>query len=96
MSRPPKNMAISVGNWLTARARERRENAQLLMTRYVIERLLFRLSQSPEAQCYGRASPASDKSPRIEEHNHLTSRRGVRHKIGRVLDLKVMPEHADR
>ena len=50
MSRPPKNMAISVRDRLTARARERRENAQLLMTRYVIERLLFRLSQSPHRE----------------------------------------------
>ncbi|WP_421019716.1 nucleotidyl transferase AbiEii/AbiGii toxin family protein, partial [Klebsiella pneumoniae] len=33
-----------------ARARERRENAQLLMTRYVIERLLFRLSLSPHRE----------------------------------------------
>ncbi len=47
MSRPPKNIAISVRDRLTARARERRENAQLLMTRYVIERLLYRLSVSP-------------------------------------------------
>jgi hypothetical protein len=46
MSRPPKNMAISVRDRLTERARERRENALLLMTRYVIERLLFRLSLS--------------------------------------------------
>ena len=50
MSRPPKNMAISVRDRLTARARERRENAQLLMTRYVIERLLFRLSLSPHRE----------------------------------------------
>ncbi|MFZ5793809.1 MAG: nucleotidyl transferase AbiEii/AbiGii toxin family protein [Pseudomonadota bacterium] len=50
MSRPPKNMAVSVRDRLTARARERRENAQLLMTRYVIERLLFRLSLSPHRE----------------------------------------------
>jgi hypothetical protein len=43
-------MAISVRDRLTARARERRENAQLLMTRYVIERLLFRLSLSPHRE----------------------------------------------
>lgn len=47
MKRPPKNIAISVRDRLTARARERREDAQLLMTRYVIERLLYRLSRSP-------------------------------------------------
>ncbi|CAH0496394.1 hypothetical protein NVSP9465_01427 [Novosphingobium sp. CECT 9465] len=42
----PKNVAISVRDRLVARARSRRENAQLLMTRYVIERLLYRLSRS--------------------------------------------------
>lgn len=47
MSRPPKNIAVSVRARLTGRARARRENAQLLMTRYVIERLLYRLSLSP-------------------------------------------------
>lgn len=48
MSRPPKNMAVSVRDRLTARARARRENAQLLMTRYVIERLRSRLSLENE------------------------------------------------
>lgn len=47
MSRPPKNVAVSVRDRLTALARSRRENAQLLMTRYAIERLLYRLSRSP-------------------------------------------------
>lgn len=47
MSRPPKAVAVSVRARLTERARARRENAQLLMTRYVIERLLYRLSLSP-------------------------------------------------
>lgn len=46
MSAAPKNIAISVRDRLVARARSRRENAQLLMTRYVIERLLYRLSRS--------------------------------------------------
>lgn len=46
MSPAPKNVAISVRDRLVARARSRRENAQLLMTRYVIERLLYRLSRS--------------------------------------------------
>ena len=47
MSPAPKNVAISVRDRLVARARSRRENAQLLMTRYVLERLLYRLSRSP-------------------------------------------------
>ncbi|HEV2597730.1 nucleotidyl transferase AbiEii/AbiGii toxin family protein [Sphingopyxis sp.] len=47
MSRAPKNIAISVRDRLVSRARDRRENAQLLMTRYVIERLLYRLGRSP-------------------------------------------------
>jgi hypothetical protein len=42
----PKNIGISVRDRLTQRARERRENAQLLMTRYVIERVLYRLGVS--------------------------------------------------
>jgi len=37
MSRPPKSVAISVRDRLTARAREHRENAQLLITRYIVE-----------------------------------------------------------
>jgi hypothetical protein len=45
-------MAVSVRDRLTARARERKENAQLLMTRYVIERLLWRLSVSPHRQLF--------------------------------------------
>lgn len=47
MSDKPKDMAASARARLTNRARERKENAQLLMTRYVIERLLWRLSVSP-------------------------------------------------
>lgn len=47
MSPALKNVAISVRDRLVARARSRRENAQLVMTRYVIERLLYRLSRSP-------------------------------------------------
>ncbi|NBW75720.1 MAG: nucleotidyl transferase AbiEii/AbiGii toxin family protein [Sphingomonadaceae bacterium] len=47
MSPAPKNVAISIRDRLVARARSRRENAQLLMTRYGIERLLYRLSRSP-------------------------------------------------
>src|SRR3546814_5431581 len=46
VSAVPKNVAISVRDRLVARARSRRENAQLLMTHYVIERLLYRLSRS--------------------------------------------------
>ena len=47
MTKAPENIALSIRNRLTQRARERRENAQLLMTRYVIERVLYRLSVSP-------------------------------------------------
>ncbi len=43
----PKNIGVSVRDRLTQHARERRENAQLLMTRYAIERVLYRLSVSP-------------------------------------------------
>ena len=43
---PLKNIAASVRERLSQRARSRRENVQLVMTRYAIERLLYRLSQS--------------------------------------------------
>lgn len=43
----PKNIGVSVRDRLTQHARERRKNAQLLMTRYAIERVLYRLSVSP-------------------------------------------------
>ncbi|MDR3511054.1 MAG: nucleotidyl transferase AbiEii/AbiGii toxin family protein [Caulobacteraceae bacterium] len=46
MTRTPVNLAASARVRLTQRARERRENAQLVMTRYAIERLLYRLSLS--------------------------------------------------
>ncbi|MBF0332652.1 MAG: nucleotidyl transferase AbiEii/AbiGii toxin family protein [Alphaproteobacteria bacterium] len=40
-------MAASVRARLTDRARANKENVQLVLTRYAIERLLYRLSQSP-------------------------------------------------
>lgn len=47
MTRPPlKNVGHSVRTRLTDQARARGENAQLAMTRFAIERLLYRLSQS--------------------------------------------------
>ena len=48
--RAPKNIGISVRDQLTRQARERRENAQLLMTRYAMERVLYRLSISPHRE----------------------------------------------
>ena len=51
----PKNIGASVRDRLTQRARGRRENAQLLMTRYAIERVLYRLSVSQHrSRWYGR------------------------------------------
>jgi hypothetical protein len=47
VTKAPVNLAASARARLTQRARERRENAQLVMTRYTIERLLYRLSLSP-------------------------------------------------
>jgi len=48
MTKPPlKNIGASVRERLNQYARVRRENAQLVMTRYAIERLLYRLSRSP-------------------------------------------------
>lgn len=47
MSRAPTNIGASVRERLTQRARAQAENVQLLLTRYAIERLLFRLGLSP-------------------------------------------------
>ncbi len=43
---PLKNVGASVRARLTRRARERKENVQLALTRYAMERLLYRLSVS--------------------------------------------------
>lgn len=47
MTKAPIKIAVSARARLTQRARDRRENAQLVMTRYAIERLLCRLSLPP-------------------------------------------------
>lgn len=52
MTKAPVNLAVSARARLTQRARERRENAQLVMTRYAIERLLYRLSLSPFREAF--------------------------------------------
>ena len=52
MTKAPVNLAASARARLTQRARERRENAQLAMTRYAIERLLYRLSLSPFREAF--------------------------------------------
>ena len=44
---PLKNVSASVRARLTHAARERKENVQLALTRFAIERLLYRLSLSP-------------------------------------------------
>ncbi len=44
---PLKNVGASVRARLTHAARERKENVQLALTRFAIERLLYRLSLSP-------------------------------------------------
>jgi len=47
MTRPPlKVVGASVRKRLTDKARQRDENAQMLMLRFAIERLIFRLTQS--------------------------------------------------
>lgn len=47
MKTPPKNLAASVRDRLKALAVQRVENFDLVLVRYGIERLLYRLSQSP-------------------------------------------------
>jgi hypothetical protein len=46
----PVNIAASMRSRLLNLARERKQPFQLLLTRYVHERLLFRLSQSPHRE----------------------------------------------
>ncbi|HEX3666844.1 MAG TPA: nucleotidyl transferase AbiEii/AbiGii toxin family protein [Rhizomicrobium sp.] len=45
-SEPPKNMAASVRARLTDKARNRGDDVQLLLLRFAIERLIYRLAQS--------------------------------------------------
>ncbi|MFB9985062.1 nucleotidyl transferase AbiEii/AbiGii toxin family protein [Mesorhizobium kowhaii] len=47
MSREPRNIAASVRARLLDRARAERSDFQILLTRYALERLLYRLSVSP-------------------------------------------------
>lgn len=49
MNRSPKNLSASVRQRLTNLARARGEAFQTLLTRYALERLLYRLSQSEDA-----------------------------------------------
>lgn len=50
-SKPPRrNIAASVRARLTQAARARQENVQLVLTRFAIERFLYRLSQSPDRE----------------------------------------------
>ncbi|MEZ6091761.1 MAG: nucleotidyl transferase AbiEii/AbiGii toxin family protein [Pirellulaceae bacterium] len=49
-SRQPRNMAASVRQRLMNLSRQRGEEFQLVLTRYGLERLLYRLAQSPHAE----------------------------------------------
>jgi hypothetical protein len=46
MSKPVTNVAASVRQRLLNLARDRKEDFGLLLTKYALERLLFRISQS--------------------------------------------------
>lgn len=46
MTKTPRNMGASVRQRLANRARERGETFDIVLTRYALERLLFRLGQS--------------------------------------------------
>ncbi len=52
MTRPPRDIAAAVRARLLRRARERGDDFQLVLTRYLNERLLYRLSQSPHAASF--------------------------------------------
>ncbi|MCA9266434.1 MAG: hypothetical protein KDA60_21390, partial [Planctomycetales bacterium] len=49
-SRQPRNMAASVRQRLMNLSRDRGEEFQLVLTRYGLERLLYRLAHSPHAE----------------------------------------------
>lgn len=61
---PLKNVGASVRARLTRRASERKENVQLALTRFAIERLLYRLSLSPHRDHGTRAAPGSETKER--------------------------------
>ena len=48
----PRNMAASVRQRLANRARERGETFDIVLTRYALERLLYRLGQSEHRDCF--------------------------------------------
>lgn len=50
--REPRDLAASVRQRLLNRAKERGEDFQLVLTWYGIERLLYRLSESPHAGAF--------------------------------------------
>lgn len=52
MAREVRNVAVSVRARLQNVARENRANFQRVLTRYALERLLFRLSVSPHKECF--------------------------------------------
>lgn len=49
MKRQPRNLVASVRQRLMNLSRQRGEDFQLILTRYGLERLLYRLTQSPHA-----------------------------------------------
>ncbi len=52
MSRAPSNLAASVKQRLLNRARDRREDFNLLLTKFALERVLYRISQSPHRNAF--------------------------------------------
>ena len=46
----PANVAASVRQRLLNRARHQKQDYQVLLTRYILERFLYRLSQSPHQE----------------------------------------------
>jgi hypothetical protein len=72
MTRPPlKNVGASVRARLTEHARQRDENAQLLMLRFAIERLIYPASWSKHTTRYG----GEDRSGGVLYHgsNHAST-----------------------
>lgn len=61
----PRNLAASVHGRLLTLARQRREELEYLLTRYALERLLYRVGASPHAGWFvlkGSASGAGGRA----------------------------------
>ncbi|RKZ16995.1 nucleotidyl transferase AbiEii/AbiGii toxin family protein [bacterium] len=85
MTRPPKDIGASVRARLLQISRERREDYQLVLTRYANERLLYRLSVSPYADRFV-----------LKGATLFTLWTGVPHRATRDVDLLGLGDPSER